>query len=86
MGVTAPVRYAQGMLGYILVIGLGLVLLAVFAATLGPLRAGLDHGAKETREQPLQANQPAADEPTPDLSVTATHSEIAAARRHTPPA
>lgn len=69
------------MLGYILAIIVGFVLGALCFAALGGTRA---RPPGETRSG--RGSQPAADEPTPDRSVTATPSEMAEARKHTPPA
>jgi len=66
------------MYGYIFGVVLGLLLLGFLVAGLAKGRPG---GAK-----PASTEKPAADEPTPARSVTATPSEVAAAQRHTPPA
>jgi len=78
--------YIQPMFGYIVAILLGLILLAFAIAALAGMRPGPGSSRKAPGEQPLQSNQPAADEPTPDRSVTADAGEIRAAREHTPPA
>jgi hypothetical protein len=66
------------MYGYILVAIVGLILLGFCIAGLARARPGTP---KSTA-----AAKPAADEPTPGRSVTASESEVAAAQRHTPPA
>ena len=75
------------MFGYIIALVIGLVLLGFVVAAFSKQRPG---GAANPRRglegQPVQGNQPAADEPTPDRSVTASRAEVDAARRHTPPA
>jgi len=72
------------MFGYILALGIGLLLVAACFAGLG--RAGPQPGRKTPGEKPVGPLDPAADEPTPDRSATASPREVAAARRHTPPA
>jgi len=74
------------MFGYILAVLVGLVLLAFLIGGLAQLRPGKQPSHSGQEAQPLQPNAPAADEPTPDRSVTATPGEIRAAREHTPPA
>lgn len=74
------------MFGYILAILAGLILLAFLISGLAQLRPGKQPPHSGREAQPLQANEPAADEPTPDRSVTANTGEIRAAREHTPPA
>jgi hypothetical protein len=74
------------MLGYLLAVLIGLVLLVFLIGGLAQLRPGPSVGRKAPGDKPVQADAPAADEPTPDRSVTADASEIAAAKRHTPPA
>lgn len=69
------------MLGYILATTIGLILVALVFGVLTGKRTGPDDAGR-----PDRTSQPAADEPTPDWSVTATQSEVDAARRHTPPA
>ena len=73
------------MYGYVIAIVVALILLAFCLAALG--RAGpmpLDPGTAGGKS--VGPESPAADEPTPDLSKTATPAEVAAARRQTPPA
>lgn len=74
------------MLGYLIAGIVGLVLLGFCIAGLAQMRPGPSVGRKATTAKPVQADGPAADEPTPDRSVTAAASEISAAKRHTPPA
>lgn len=74
------------MIGYIFAVLIGLVLLAFLIGGLAQLRPGPNAARKAPGDKPVQADAPAADEPTPDRSVTATGAEISAARRHTPPA
>lgn len=70
------------MLGYVIAAILGLVLVALCFSAMGGSRT-----RPGGRSQPRRGgSQPAADEPTPDRSVTAEPREIDAARRHTPPA
>jgi hypothetical protein len=66
------------MYGYLIGVVLGIILL-------GFLIAGFAKGRPGTPKS-SSAQRPAADEPTPARSVTASQSEIAAAQRHTPPA
>jgi hypothetical protein len=69
------------MFGYILAAIFGLLLLGLALAFLGGARSrGPEKGHR------LGEAQPAADEPTPDRSVTATRREMETARKHTPPA
>lgn len=74
------------MFGYILAGVIGLVLLGFLIASLSYLRPGRGTRGTATSEKPVQADQPAADEPTPDRSRTAKPQQIRAAREHTPPA
>jgi len=74
------------MFGYILAVLIGLVLLAFLIGGLAQMRPGRQPSHSGQESPPLQADTPAADEPTPDRSVTATATEISAAKRHTPPA
>jgi hypothetical protein len=69
------------MIGYVLAAIIGFVLLALVFAAMGKGRA-----RPAGRNAPRADSQPAADEPTPDRSATASGREIDAARRHTPPA
>ena len=78
--------YLDHMFGYILAVLIGLILLAFVIGGFAQLRPGPGRGRKGPGEQPLQSNNPAADEPTPDRSLTADPGEIRAAREHTPPA
>jgi hypothetical protein len=71
------------MFGYILALCLGGILLVLGLAALG--RSGT-RGARRPADRPVQPDQPAADELTPDRSVTASTREREAARRVTPPA
>lgn len=71
------------MFGYILALCLGAVLLVLGLAALA--RSGT-RGGRPPVKRPVQPEQPAADEPTPDRSVTASTREREAARRVTPPA
>ncbi len=74
------------MFGYLLAVLIGVVLLAFLIGGFAQMRPGKQPPHAGQEKQPLQPNAPAADEPTPDRSVTATKSEINAARDHTPPA
>jgi hypothetical protein len=69
------------MLGYALAAIIGLLLVGLCLACLGGGRAR-SAGDRRTGAP----SQPAADEPTPDRSATATRGEINSARQHTPPA
>lgn len=73
--------YPQGMIGYVLASIVGLLLVALCFAGFGGSRARPGGAGKRGPD-----SQPAADEPTPDRSVTATPAEMDVARRHTPPA
>jgi hypothetical protein len=75
--------YFSAMLGYI--IGIILALLLVTFVYAGMSVAGPRVGRKTGEGKPLQPEGPAADEPTPDRSVTARPRQINAARSHTPP-
>jgi hypothetical protein len=72
------------MFGYILAIMIGLVLVAFVVAALS--RAGPREGGCGQHPSVSLESEPAADEPTPDRSVTASPRKVEAARRHTPPA
>jgi len=74
------------MFGYILAGLIGLVLIGFLIAGLAQLRPGPGTRGKVRGEEPVQADAPAADEPTPDLSATAKPQQVRAAREHTPPA
>ena len=75
------------MLGYTIALVIGLILLGFIIAALSRQRPGNAGKPRPGLEgKPVQGNQPAADEPTPDQSVTASRAEVDAARRHTPPA
>ncbi len=71
-------------MGYILLLILGVVVVFVLVAAFmgGQKRA---KGRVEPRND-MTPKTPAADEPTPGASSTATNSEASAAQRHTPPA
>ena len=69
------------MLGYILAGFIGLLLVGLCLAGLGGARARAPGDRRSATP-----SEPAADEPTPDRSATASSQEINAARRHTPPA
>lgn len=73
--------YDLGMIGYVLAGIVGLLLVALCFAGLGGSRTRPGGAARRGSD-----SQPAADELTPDRSVTADSREIDAARRHTPPA
>jgi hypothetical protein len=72
------------MFGYLLALALA-CLLAVLAFT---VVAGSKPrvGRRPKNLRPVQHGAPAADEPTPDRSVTASSAQADAARRATPPA
>jgi hypothetical protein len=72
------------MFGYILAFGLAL-LLALLGLVLFS-RSGPQSGRRQPDAGSRPPEHPAADEPTPDQSSTASAGEVAAARRHTPPA
>lgn len=70
-------------MGYIVVLvvgGIALVVLAILLLAKPPTRPGGQVGA------PVGPDRPAADEPTPDRSVTSSRQRIDTAREHTPPA
>lgn len=73
------------MIGYIVAGIVGLILVIVFVVGLARSKPqeGATHGGAG---RPVQNSSPAADEPTPDQSVTASSAEVRAAKRHTPPA
>lgn len=71
------------MFGYILaslIIGALVVLWLVSASRSRPA------GQEPSGGRPVQRDNPAADEPTPDRSATAPESAVRAAKRRTPPA
>lgn len=72
------------MFGYLLAIVLGCLLVVLAITALAGSRPRV--GRRPTKLRPLQHGAPAADEPTPDRSVTASSAETEAARRATPPA
>jgi hypothetical protein len=73
------------MFGYVLGALVALVFLVLFIG--GMARGGPASGRDRQRaDRPVQAETPAADEPTPDRSATASRREIETARHHTPPA
>lgn len=74
------------MIGYIFALAVALVVLAFCIAGLAQVRPGSGGGPRGREQRPLPGDAPAADEPTPERSATASRSEIAAAKRHTPPA
>ena len=74
------------MFGYIIAGLIGLILVGFLIAALGKAQPRTGTRGKEHGNQPVQSNTPAADAPTPDLSVTAEARQIRAARQHTPPA
>jgi hypothetical protein len=71
------------MWGYILAVAFGLVF--VFLLIVG-LTNGSEGGGPAPGEEPKRREGPAADEPTPARSATASPDQAEAARRHTPPA
>lgn len=72
------------MLGYIFAAGVALVLVLLGCAVL--MRSGPPTGRRPEDRPPVGPDQPSADEPTPDRSITASSAEKDAARRVTPPA
>ena len=74
------------MYGYIIAGVIGLVVLIFVISGLAQAKPGPGASRKARGDRPVQADAPAADEPTPDKSVTATRGEIRHARDHTPPA
>lgn len=71
------------MLGYSIALVIGLVLVAFLIGVLG--RRGRPSG-RVAHEGPVERTLPAADEPTPAASATATAPQKRAAQKHTPPA
>ncbi len=75
------------MLGYIIAAAIGLIAIGFAFSSLG---GGSPPARKKTSDQrlpkPVQQDQPAADEPTPDRSLVASRREIENAKQHTPPA
>lgn len=70
-------------MGYIAVLvigGITLVVLAVLLIAHPPIKPSGQVG------HPVGPENPAAEEPTPDRSVTSSRRQIEAARHHTPPA
>ena len=74
------------MYGYIIAGIIGLVIVVFFIGGLTQAKPGANSGRKAPEDKPVGANAPAADEPTPDKSVTADSQKIRHAREHTPPA
>ena len=74
--------YGRGMIGYVFAAIIGLLIVGLCMAGLG----GGSRARPGGREAANADAPPAADEPTPDRSVTATSREMDAARHHTPPA
>lgn len=72
------------MFGYIIATFLGLVVVLIALSVL--TRSGPRTGRRAADEKPVGFEQPAADEPTPGRSDTASTAEAEAARRVTPPA
>ncbi len=72
------------MFGYLLGIVLAVFLVAIVLMAMA--RSGPRRGRRDPQIKPVQAEEPAADEPTPDRSATASPREMAASRRRTPPA
>jgi hypothetical protein len=68
------------MYGYILAVIIGLVLIGVLVGGLSSSRPSRRPGT------PVGQNKPAADEPTPAQSVTASRRQKESAAKHTPPA
>jgi hypothetical protein len=71
------------MFGYILAVLIGGVVVAFWLASRARARPV---GQEPAGGHPVQRDQPAADEPTPDRSATAPESAVRAAKRRTPPA
>jgi hypothetical protein len=82
MGPCAGNRYVGNMLGYTLAAIIGILLLGLCLACLG---GGARARAPDDRRRG-NTSEPAADEPTPDRSTTASNREINTSRQHTPPA
>jgi hypothetical protein len=77
----------HAMYGYIFAALAGLICLFSIIAALGQGRAPDRRKNGSSRpEKPLQAEKPAADEPTPSRSSVASPRQIESASRHTPPA
>lgn len=74
------------MYGYIIAGVLASIVLVFVISGLAQSKPGPGAARKKPEDRPVQANNPSADEPTPDKSVTATKGEIRHARDHTPPA
>lgn len=77
------------MYGYALVILLGTVVLILSVVALVRGRAEATGHSPATQEQkkagPVGPSAPAADEPTPGRSATASPQQIETAKKHTPP-
>lgn len=72
------------MLGYIIALFVACLLVTIALAFVS--RSGPRSGRRQSAGKPVQPEQPSADEATPDRSATASSTEVAAARRVTPPA
>ena len=75
------------MIGYTFAIILGVVMVVLIVAAMsGRGGSPARRAEKDAAKKPLQSDAPAADEPTPDRSATATNAQVASAKKHTPPA
>jgi len=77
------------MYGYTIALIVGIILVGVTISLIG----GGNQAAQPRRKMkpadkdtPVQADAPAADEPTPDRSAIASSRSVDATRKHTPPA
>ena len=87
-GARAPHALPSRMLGYIVAAIIGIIVIGFAFSSLGggspPARK--KDSAAPGKVKPVQADEPYADEPTPDRSTLASNHEIESAKRHTPPA
>ena len=73
-------------MGHLIVLFLSVVLLGVMIVGLASLSGRRMRRGTLPSEHPVARDRPAADEPTPAASITASPAQREAARRHTPPA
>lgn len=72
-------------MGYLIAAILAIVLIILIAASMRGRGGRTDRGRLPADHDPVR-EQPAADEPTPPVSVTATSRQREESERHTPPA
>ena len=73
------------MLGYLLAVVALIIVGAILFPLLSRRRASRPQGGTLESDHPVVRTEPAADEPNPAASVTATPRQQEQARKHTPP-